>query len=174
VYWILEAGICASSKELEARKEFIQEVTGAEVSEWVCYNLYERPKFFLCISNDGVNGTFITAHVNKIYNFYRLKQVYEDSFIVANTCMWEKQWDKDLLRRIQSINKGTELWLSKQDVSIDYHYLLHKSTTLYRYGRFGFYTSLSEREMFSNRKSGLLEAIRKSFIRVSPIILPGE
>jgi hypothetical protein len=81
---------------------------------------------------------------------------------------------KKLLYQLKRTNKKAELWFAKQELYVDETRLFRQSTTLYNVGQFGFQTSLSERELFRNRKKGLVEAIRQSFDRVSPIILLGD
>ena len=71
-------------------------------------------------------------------------------------------------------NSGIELWFSMQELSIDPDRTLRQSTTINNFGQFGFPTSLSERKLFMNRDKGLMESIRKSFVRVSPVILLGK
>jgi hypothetical protein len=70
-------------------------------------------------------------------------------------------------------NRDVELLFAKQELSIDRYQVFRRTTTINSVGRFGFQTSRSERELL-NRKNGLEHALRKSFERVSPIILTGD
>lgn len=147
-------------------------MTGVEVSEWkiIQTNGKKTKKFFYCTSDDKVDGTFITAHRDEVYELCSLRKICEGEFIIANTCMWEHMTDKDLLYRIMNVNPKINLFFSKQELSVDNHHILRQTTTLNNIGCFGFQTSLSERELFINRAKGLMAAICESFTRISPVI----
>lgn len=70
-----------------------------------------------------------------------------------------------------NINREIELLIAKQELSIDRNRIFKQTNTINHIGAFGFQTSLSERQLFKNRKKGFLIAIRESFERVSPILL---
>jgi len=170
VKWILGAGkeIVVDVSQLEARTKYIRSVTGTDVSNWQSIQLKDR-QFLYCISNDVVDGVFITAHINDVYMLSTMHQVYENRIIIANTCIWEKFADKKLLCQFYRNNPNLELFFAKQDLSIDPMHIFRQTTTLLNIGRFGFQSSLSERELFMNRRKGFEEALRQSFERVSPI-----
>lgn len=176
--WIIGTGkdIAVDSNQVGARGHYIQRVTGAEVSAWsfIQVNGQVSRKFLCCTSEDEVDGTFITAHINDVYKLCSLCEVYGGKLVIANTCIWENMSHKNLLFNMMRFNREIELWFAKQELSIDSSLILRQSTTLNNVGQFGFQTSLSERKLFANRGKGLMEAIRVSFDRVSPVILLGD
>jgi len=176
VRWIIGKGIAVDRKQLQARRDYIQCVTGYEVSAWnfIWVNGQQSRKFLCCTSEDEVDGTFITAHIFDVKELCCLREVYGGKLVIANTCIWEGLSHKDLLLKMMRFNGEIELWFAKQELSTDNSRILHQSTTLINVGQFDFLTSLSERKLFMNRSKGLMEAIRMSFDRVSPIILSGE
>jgi hypothetical protein len=176
VKWILGAGkeIVVDASQLEARTKYISSVTGTDVSNWQSIKVNNR-QFLCCISNDTVDGVFITAHIKDVYMLSTaMHTIYERRIIIANTCILEKFADKNLLFQLNRNNPNLELFFAKQDLSIDRMHIFRQTTTLLNIGRFGFQSSLSERELFINRRKGFEEALRQSFVRVSPILLPGE
>ena len=176
--WIIgyDKDIVVDNNQLQARSNYIRRVTGAEVSAWSFPQVNGQvcKEFLCCTSNDEIDGTFITAHIFDVSNLCSLREICIGKFVIANTCIWEKLSHKNLLLNMMRFNREVELFFAKQELSVDGNRILRQSTTLNNVGRFGFQTSLSERELFSNRSKGLMEAIRVSFIRVSPIILLGD
>lgn len=178
--WILGKGnkneIAVDSDQVRARRNYIQCVTGAEVSAWsfIQVNGQVCNKYLCCMSNDGIDGTFITAHIGDVYNLCSFREICNGKFVVANTCIWTRMSHKELLFRMMRVNREVELFFAKQELSVDINSIFRQSTTLTNIGRFGFQTSLSERKLFANRGKGLMDAIRESFIRVSPVILLGD
>ena len=176
--WIIGTGkdIAVDSNQVRARRDYIQRVTGVEVSAWsiIKVNGPVCKEYFCCTSNDGINGTFITAHIDDIYNLCSLTEICIGKFVVANTCIWERMLDKKILFRMMSVNREVKLFFAKQELSVDTNRTFRQTTTLYNIGLFGFQTSLSERELFMNRGKGLMAAIGVSFVRVSPVILLGD
>ena len=176
--WIVSAGadIVVSKAQLEARRIFIAEVTTATVSPWSPLQITHTPRlsFFHCNSTDGIDGTFITAHVDEVYALCALPPIARGSLVVANTCIWERMAHKRILAQLMSQNRSIRLWFAKQEISIDICGIFRQSTTLENLGQFDFQTSFSERELYRYRRNGLLSAIEKAFQPVSPIILPGE
>ena len=173
--WVLGAGedIVVDVNQLKARTKYIRNVTKADVSNWQPIQVNNR-QFLYCVSNDVVDGVFITAHIGDVYMLSTLHQVYENKIIIANTCIWEKFADKELLYQLRRSNPHTDLYFAKQEMYIDSMQLFRQTTTLLDVGQFGFQSSLSERELFMYRQKGFEEAIRQSFERVSPILLAGE
>ena len=147
---------------MSARLQYIQSVTDAPVTDWMITRKNSAfPKsLFCCMTNDELNGTFITAHIG--------------DFVIANTCIWEKSSNKQILYYMMNINKKAVLWFSKQTLSLEENYNLRQSTLLSNVGTFGFNTSLSERLLFSNRHKGFMKAVSFAFDKVSPIILPQD
>jgi len=178
VRWIVGFGadIYVNWQQLQARSEYIKTVSQAEVSAWsfISINGKTSNRFLHCISDDGVDGTFITAHKNDTYELCMLKQISNGELVIANTCIWQRLSHKNLLLHMMTVNRTVELWFAKQELSIDNQHTFRQSTTLLNVGRFGFQTSLSERELFKQRHKGLKRAISEAFVRVSPIIMIGE
>ena len=172
--WIVGAGadIAVDSNQLQARREYIRDVTDADVSGWNSIQKNGR-SFLYCISADSVDGIFITAHREDILMLCSLREACSCKFVVANTCIWEGMTHKDLLRRMMRYNSSIDLLFAKQELSV-INRIFRKTTTIKYVGRFEFQTSRSERELFRNRKNGLETAIWKSFERVSPIIFPED
>ena len=89
--WILGSGndIAVNNSQLQARRIYIQRVTGAEVSAWnfIQVNGQESRKFLCCTSNDEIDGTFITAHIGDVYRLCSLREVCGGKFVIANTCI---------------------------------------------------------------------------------------
>ena len=173
--WILGAGkdITVDENQLRARTKYIRSVTEADVSNWQPIQVYNC-QFLYCASNDSVDGIFLTAHYGDIRILSTLPQVYENSIIIVNSCIWVKSFHKMLLNRLYKRNPNLELYFAKQELCIDTELNLRQTTLLLNVGQFGFQSSSSERELFMNRRKGLEEAIRQSFERVSPILLAGE
>ena len=71
--WIVSAGvdIAVNPAQLQARKEYIEEVTGSLVSTWLPMRINNQlsKEFVCCVSNDGIDGTFITAHIAKYIGY---------------------------------------------------------------------------------------------------------
>ena len=176
--WIIGSGkdIAVDDNQILARSKFIQCVTGVEVSDWnyIQVNGQVSKEFLCCMSDDKVDGTFITAHIHGVIKLCSLREVRLGEFVVANTCIWERMIHKKLLYSMMKANLGIELWFAKQELSIGGDRTFRQTTTLLNIGQFGFQTSLSERNLFKNRNRGLMEAIRESFIRVSPILCLGD
>lgn len=172
--WIVstEKDISVDKNQLKARSKYINRVTKAYVTEWNFMKIDGQieEKFLYCMSGEGINGTFITAHFSDVNRLCFLKQICTGKFIVANTCIWESMLHKKLIWEIMCINRDIELFFAKQELSIDQNGIFRQSNTINNYGLFGFQTSVSERELFKNRNDVLLQAICNSFIRVSPII----
>lgn len=168
--------IVVDLEQMDFRRNYIERITGVEVSPWKHIFVDEQAKkgYYFCISNDELDGAFITAHIQDVYELCSLKEIYSKKFVIANTCIWNKASHKNLLFNMMGVNSNVELWFAKQELSVDSSRLFRQSNTLSNVGQFGFQTSLSERELFRNRKKGLMEAIKLSFDKVYPIILSGD
>jgi len=173
VRWIIGScnDIAGGINQLFARKRFINLLTNADVSDWSFLKVNGQilDNFLCCVSNDYIDGTFITAHMqNNNFSFlFSLHEINKGKFIVANTCVLEKHWDKGLLYSLMRYNRNIELFFSQQELSLASNHLFYQSTTIDDVGKFGFPTSFSERKMFKNREKGLYNSIRESFNRVS-------
>lgn len=176
--WIISTGkdIVVDNSQLEARLNYIRNVTDVEITGWKVMQIkgYTPKKFLYCISNDGINGTFITAHIEEVEVICSLRKVASGDLVIANSCIWEKSLDKHILRDMMRFNRSVELWFAKQEVSVENGYMLRQCTTLNDLGRFGFHTSLSERQLFSKRHNGFMAAVHEAFVKVSPVSLLGD
>ena len=97
--WIIgfDKDIAGDNNQLNARSKYIKDVTNAEVSAWQYVQVSCQNKFLFCISNDGVDGTFIIAHINDILFLCAVSEVQKSKLIIVNTCILEKMNDKKLL-----------------------------------------------------------------------------
>ena len=156
--WIVSSDprIFVNRAHMSARLQYIQSVTDAPVTDWMITRKNSAfPKsLFCCMTNDELNGTFITAHIGEVQRLCSVHEIAMSDFVIANTCIWEKS--------------------SKQTLSLEENYNLRQSTLLSNVGTFGFNTSLSERLLFSNRHKGFMKAVSFAFDKVSPIILPQD
>ena len=161
---------------MSARLQYIHSVTNTTVTEWMPTQkstVLPRPLFY-CMTNDGLNGTFITAHIDEVRRLCSLQEIALSDFVIANTCIWKKSSNKQILYCMMQINNKVELWFSKQALTVEENYNLRQSTLLSNVGEFGFNSSLSERLLFSNRRKGFMNAVSLAFNKVSPIILPED
>ncbi|MDD4591237.1 MAG: hypothetical protein PHG06_12555 [Parabacteroides sp.] len=170
--WILSAGkdIAVDVNQIQARRDYIQRVTNTDVSTWKSIQVNGKD-FYFCVSNDEVNGTLITAHINDVGMLCSLRDICASKLVVANTCIWQKGADKEILKYMRFVNKDVELWFAEQELFLDSSQTFRQTAELNNIGLFGFQTSLSERNLFKNRNKGLVKAIHESFLRVSPVIL---
>lgn len=159
-------GIILNDSELIARRQFIGEVAGVSPSKWYPdYNI----RSFCCETTDNINGLFITGHVGEVAAICNLRSVLQFDFIVANTCIWEKDYEKRILSYLMKSRRNIKLWYAKQEVSLENDYIMRKTNELENMGNFGFPTSKSERMLFKNRKKGFMQALEVSFDIVSMI-----
>ena len=176
--WILGTSkdIAVNGNEIQARRNYIQYVTKTVVTDWnfIKINGQVCKEFLCCTSDDDVHGTLITAHIQDVYKLCSMQEICNQKFVVANTCIWKKSAHKTLLNNMMSFNRSIELWFAKQELTVDSNRIFRQTTTLNNVGQFGFQTSLSERELFKNKSKGLMEAIKVSFNRISPILLTGD
>lgn len=176
--WIISSDpqVFIDNSNMSARLQYIHSVTGSKVTGWAATRKNSvLPKiFFYCTSNDGLNGTFITAHIGEVLQLCSLQEIAARDFVIANTCMWEKSINKQILYHMMKINRKIDLWFSKQSLAVEENYRLRQSTMLSKFGEFGFDTSLSERMLFSNRRKGFMKAVAIAFNKVSPVILPED
>jgi hypothetical protein len=174
VQWYVVPGedIITNEDHLQARRKFIRRTTNANVSEWKLLKVSGlRPiKVYHCISYDGVNGSFITAHIDDIRVLCYFPAVYKCKLVVTNTCILTELDHKRLLHSMMYHNCGVELYYTKQELWLNRNIMM-QTALLEEIGQFGFQTSLSERNMYLARGKGLMSAICASFERVSPILL---
>jgi len=178
VDWIVSAGkdIAVDGNQLQSRRAYIHDVTNAEVGNWhyIHVNGKECRDFLRCVSSEGVDGTFITAHIYSVFWLCTLKGIADRQLVVANTCVWTPLAHKRLLLNMMKINPTVELRFAKQALSIESDWSIRQSVELRNMGTFGFQSSRSERELFRNRRDGFRPAIEKAFERVSPVLLPSD
>jgi hypothetical protein len=143
------------------------------VSDWQIVEI-KGTSYLFCVSNDSVDGILMTAHIGDIFKLFTVREFCEARLIIANTCIWKRSSNKELLRRVQSTNPNAELYFAKQELSVDQDFVFRHSNTIADVGQFGFQTSLSERQLFRNRGRGLEPALKEAFDRVSPIVLASD
>ena len=122
-------------------------------------------EYYQCITRDGINGTYITAHNYIVVALCKLPCVAQGVFVVANTCKLVVDLDKKLLQQMQSFNSSAQLYYAKQEREViagrEYD-----SNVIRDIGVFGFKTSKSERILYRNRGKDFMKAIRIAFDRV--------
>ena len=163
--WIVSARkeIYVDEGQMEARHNYIEQVTNAEVTKW---RLFEH-QFFWCISDDGLNGTCITAHVGEAKLLCTLPDICCNDFVIVNSCVWKQSTDKEVLKQMIKYNPNVKLFYAKQKLSKDSQGVLRQCAILDDMGRFGFHTSLSERQLFRKREYGFMAAVKESYNEVS-------
>lgn len=92
-------------------------------------------------------------------------------FVVANTCIWEDGYEKQILSELMHARQDIILWYAKQVVSLESGLALRKTNELENKGMFGFPTSKSERILFKNREKGFMNALKVAFDKVSAIYI---
>ena len=166
--WIVGADIDKNVAERRARLQYIKEVSGDKYISWEkklglsSKGLFE---YYQCITRDGINGTYITAHNYIVVALCELPCVAQGVFVVANTCKLVVDLDEKLLQQMQSFNGSAQLYYAKQEREViagrEYD-----SNVIRDIGVFGFKTSKSERILYRNREKDFMEAIRIAFDRV--------
>ena len=175
--WIISARseIVRNLSELYARSEFIQLVSNSRVTNWdILRDFRGTNRFYICFTDDEINGIFVTGHIGEVMELCRSEQVDTCDFVIANTCIWNQLNDKSILYELLKKHSEMKLWFAKQELSCETNYWLRKTNTLSDVGDFGFPTSKSERILFENRRKGFMVAIEKAFDKVSPILLPAD
>lgn len=175
--WIVSSRpeIVQNLSELCARNKFIQLVSNASVTNWdILRDFRGVNRFYVCFTDDGINGIFVTGHIEEVMELCRSEQVDTCDFVIANTCIWNRLNDKSILYELLKKHSEMKLWFAKQKLSCETNYWLRKTNTLSDVGTFGFPTSKSERILFENRRKGFMVAVEKAFDKVSPILLPAD
>lgn len=175
--WIIGAGrdIVQNEGQLFARNNYIKKVTKAEVTPWKYIQIKGTSHgFYICTSEEEIEGTFITAHIGDIILLSSMNFMADSEFVVANTCIWVPLADKEVLRKLMLINPDIQLWFAKQELSIECKYQLRQTNLISDVGNFGFPTSRSERVLFANRKKGFKDALKEAFELISPVLLPKD
>ena len=173
VQWILGYGdgIEATPQQLGARLDFIRDVTNADVSPWVPLVVRGAAMplpFLTCASMEGISGLFITAHADAVHFLCEGLYLGQIDIVVINSCLLIPNYGKQLLEILSrsSANPQIELFFAKQENIYPGGPRLIKCVTISNIGEFGFQTSVSERNMFRNRKRGFKDAIYASFDKV--------
>ena len=86
--------------------------------------------------------------------------------VVINSCLLIPNYGKRLLEILSIANPQIDLFFAKQETIYPGGPRLVKCVTISNIGEFGFQTSVSERNMFRNRKRGFKDAIYASFDKV--------
>lgn len=175
--WIIGADrdIVENKEQLSARSRYIKRVTEAYVTPWKYIQVKGTVRgFYVCASDEKIEGTFITAHIGEIILLSSISSVASSEFVVANTCIWEQLADKEVLSNLRLINPDIQMWFARQELSIECGYQLRQTNLISDVGNFGFPTSKSERILFVNRKKGFKYALHKAFEPVSPVLLPKD
>lgn len=170
--WIVSTDpeISGDTTNLEARREFIHQVTGTDVSEWEQLRAKPQP-FLVCTSNDGIDGTFITAHAHEVLSLCKRAEIVRGEFVAANTCVLKEYRDQDLLWFLKRKNPQIDLYYARQGLPGVCADSPSRTVEINDLGTFGFRTSLSERKLFRLRRNGFMPAVQTAFERV-PLGLP--
>jgi len=171
VIWVVSKGLVSSEGELNSRHQVIQEIAQAKVSPWSEYYCrsarwpYTPFGFYQCVSQKGEYGLMVTAHMN-IEVQPILQQVLSSkrALVVINSCEIRKGAKDECYRIMASKNPHSEMFFAKQEIS-DSGYLINYMENA---GAFGFQTTTSERELFQQRRLGLVNAIRVVYDKVVP------
>ena len=107
----------------------------------------------------------VTAHMN-IEVQPILQQVLSSkrALVVINSCEIRKGAKDECYRIMASKNPHSEMFFAKQEIS-DSGYLINYMENA---GAIGFQTTTSERELFQQRRLGLVNAIRVVYDKVVP------
>lgn len=98
--WIVTNGngIVCSKDELDARREFIGMITGVSPSRWhIIVKDINNTFYYKCNTIDDINGLFITGHVGEVVEICKSPGIGKFDFVVANTCIWEDGYEKQIL-----------------------------------------------------------------------------
>ena len=172
--WIVTNGngIVCSKDELAARREFIGMITGVSPSRLhIIVKDINNRFYYKCNTIDDINGLFITGHVGEVWEICKSPSIGKFDFVVANTCIWEEGYEKQILSELMYARQDIILWYAKQVVSLESGLALRKTNELENKGMFGFPTSKSERILFKNRKKGFMNALKVAFDKVSAIYI---
>lgn len=162
VIWIVSKAL-VTSEELLLRHQFIQEITGVKVSNWIECNCPSNHKFtksigyYRCTSGKGEYGVFVTAHMNlEVQPILQHILSQKKALVVINSCAMQKNSRLDCINVVKGKNPHFEIFYAKQELS-DAGFLMNYIEDA---GEFGFRSTVSERELFQQRHLGLVKAIR--------------
>lgn len=159
--------IMGNRENMRARRRFINDITGIEPSPWMHFGNYVNGfSFWICMTRDGVNGLYVTAHNYEVFALCRMPIAELTKHFIANTCIYFDGLDDVICSELTKRNKNALCWYAKQEVKLAKDYAFHRMSILRDVGTFGFMTSKSDRLMFRNRDKGLEGALELSFDRV--------
>jgi len=181
MYWVIDSApeIRGTNDNLQARAEYIKEVTNSAVTPWFPLRsmLWQHGPLkkssqdpLYCQSGEGINGLFITAHVYNVVRIVCNELFKGQNLVVANTCKIQDTKVRDILWFLQQYNPEAQLLFAKQDSP-------SKTTaSISNTGTFGFPTTRSERILYRTcictpaiwtRTSRLENALYTAFDQVS-------
>lgn len=82
--WIVSAlgEIVLNIQELHSRSEYIKLVADVEPTEWeLLYSSNGEHKFYLCVTDDGINGVFVTGHIGDVMELCKSDQIADCEFM---------------------------------------------------------------------------------------------
>lgn len=63
--------------------------------------------YYKCNTIDDINGLFITGHVGEVWEICKSPGIGKFDFVVANTCIWEDGYEKQILSELMHANDKT-------------------------------------------------------------------
>ena len=167
--WIVSEALVVSEEELNNRHQVIQEITQVKVSPWskhYCKSArwpHAPFAFYQCVSQKGEYGLVVTAHMNlEVQPILQQVLSPKKALVVINSCEIRKSAKDECFRIVTSKNSQSEMYYAKQEMS-NSGYLINYMENA---GAFGFQTTMSERELFQQRRLGLVKAIRTVYDKV--------
>lgn len=168
--WVVSKTVCKTKQELDYRHNYIKEITNANVSNWKEFECTNsrfvffpwKVEYYMCLSDRGEYGIVITAHINEVSAIFNNIIRNKCAIVVVNSCELVKGGSTKFLDMVLSKNKQSELFFAKQDINENGEFVNYADNV----GKFGFRTTLSERQLFMQRNIGLTKAIRKSYEKV--------
>lgn len=161
VIWIVTKSLVHTDQELINRREYISTVTDCKVTQWMENKTVQGIPFFSCISQKGEFGLFISAHmISEVPAILKEVIPRKRSVVVINSCGVKESEIEKCVSIVKQRNNNSIVYWSKQE-QINEFLVSYMDDV----GTFGFSTTISERELFQNRRLGLMLGIKKSFVR---------
>lgn len=167
--WIVSKALVTSEDELNNRHRFVKDITQSEVSPWslhCCQSnrwLQKSIEYFQCTSHKGEYGVVITGHMNiEVQPILQHVLTNKKALVVINSCEIKKSAKEECFRIVTEKNKHSEMFFSRQELSESGYKINYIESA----GTFGFRSTISERELFQQRKLGLVKAIRMVYDKV--------
>ena len=104
----------------------------------------------------------VTAHINEVPRILLSVLSDKKALVFVNSCAINTKTQRLCLDATQYKNRNSELFFAKQEKNMDGFYLNYIDDV----GAFGFGTTLSDRELFQNRRLGLVKALRSVYCKV--------